>query len=80
MWSKEIVSTNQAPKAIGPYSQAVISGNLLVTSRQLPIDPKTGQMVDGGIEEPAKQVLKNLAAIARAAGTIFQHTIKCTIF
>ena len=56
MYSKTIVATSQAPKAIGPYSQAVITGNLLFTPGQLAIDPETGQMVDGSIEEQAKQV------------------------
>lgn len=80
MCSKKIVATSQAPRVIGPYLQAVISGDLLFTSGQLPIDTATGRMVDGGIAEQAHQVFKNIEAIAIAVGAILQHTIKTNVF
>jgi 2-iminobutanoate/2-iminopropanoate deaminase len=74
------LSTNQAPAAIGPYSQGVIAGNLLFISGQLPLDPATGVFPEGGIEEHAHQCLKNLKAIAEAAGTSFDRAVKVTVF
>ncbi len=76
----QAVSTDQAPAAIGPYSQAIITGDLLFTSGQLPIDPRTGQLLTGSIEDQAHMVFKNLAAIALAAGTTLKKTIKTTVF
>jgi len=58
--SIEVVKTNKAPEAIGPYSQAIVTGSFVYTSGQIPINPQTGEVVDGGIEEQAKQVLENL--------------------
>ncbi len=69
--SKTVICTDNAPKAIGPYSQGVVSGNLLFTSGQLPIDPSTGNIPEASIEEHAHLVFKNLEAIARAAGSSF---------
>ena len=74
------VTTDQAPAAIGPYSQAIVTGDLLFTSGQLPLDPRTGQLLAGSIEEQAHMVFKNLAAIALAAGTTLKKTIKTTVF
>jgi len=74
------ISTTQAPAAIGPYSQGVVAGNLLFISGQLPLDPETGEFVDGGIEEMTHQVIKSTRAIARAAGTDLGSTVKTTIF
>lgn len=74
------VSTHDAPGAIGPYSQGVATGNLLFISGQLPIDPATGAFVPGGIAEHAHQCLKNLAAIAREAGTRLDRAVKVTVF
>lgn len=74
------VSTDQAPAAIGPYSQAIITGDLLFTSGQLPLDPRTGQLLAGSIEDQAHMVFKNLAAIALAAGTTLKKTVKTTVF
>ena len=65
---KKIIATDHAPAAIGPYSQATQYGNLLFVSGQIPIDPKTGDLVEGDIEVQAKQVLENLQAIIKAAG------------
>jgi 2-iminobutanoate/2-iminopropanoate deaminase len=73
-------STDQAPAAIGPYSQGVIAGNLLFISGQLPIVPATGAFADGGIEERTHQCLKNLKAIAEAAGTGLDRAVKVTVF
>lgn len=73
-------STPGAPAAIGPYSQAVIAGNLLFISGQLPIDPATGQFAEGGIAEHAHQSLKNLKAIAEAAGTSLNRVVKVTVY
>lgn len=74
------ISTPDAPKAIGPYSQAAVTGNLVFTSGQIPLDPISGQMVEGGIREQAEQVMKNLAAVLAAAGTSFDNVIKTTCF
>jgi 2-iminobutanoate/2-iminopropanoate deaminase len=74
------VSTAAAPAAIGPYSQAIRSGDLLFTSGQIPLDPATGQMVSGGIAEQTERVLANLAAVLAAAGLSFAHVVKTTVF
>jgi len=74
------ISTDAAPAAIGPYSQAVRAGNLLFLSGQIPLDPKTGQMIDGGIVEQTERVLDNLAAVLAAAGASFGNVVRTTIF
>ena len=76
----EIISTNNAPAAIGPYSQAVKVGDLIFTSGQIPLDPATGALVDGGISEQAEQIMKNLEAVLTAAGSGFEYAIKTTCF
>ncbi|SLM32538.1 putative enzyme [Desulfamplus magnetovallimortis] len=78
--SKKNVSTPNAPAAIGPYSQGVITDNLLFTSGQIPIDPATGKIPEGSIEDHAHQVFKNIAAIAEAAGTTLDNAVKTTVF
>jgi len=78
--SKKAIKTDQAPAAIGPYSQAVVSGGLLFTSGQLPIDPAIGKMIEGSIEEKAHRVFRNLEAIAAAAGTTLANAVKTTVF
>lgn len=78
--SKNIISTDNAPGAIGPYSQGVVSGDFLFTSGQLPIDPATGKIPEGPIQERAHLVFKNLAAIAEAAGTGLEKAVKTTVF
>ena len=70
---KEIISTTNAPQAIGPYSQAVKTNNLMFISGQIPLDPKTGNLVEGSIEDEANQVLKNLKSICEAAGLSLIH-------
>ena len=76
----EIVATNQATAAIGPYSQAVKTGNLLFTSGQIAIDPANGEVVSGGIIEQTAQIMKNLSAVLAAAGVSFDAVVKTTCF
>ena len=78
--SKQAIQTDSAPAAIGPYSQAVVSGGFLFTSGQLPIDPATGKIPEGSIEDKAHMVFKNLEAIAKAAGTNLDNAVKTTVF
>ncbi len=77
---RNVIVTSEAPAAIGPYSQAVGTENFLFISGQLPIDPATGKMVEGDIGARTDQILKNAAAIAKAAGTVLGKTLKTTIF
>jgi 2-iminobutanoate/2-iminopropanoate deaminase len=77
---KTIINTDKAPGAIGPYSQAVVTGNLLFTSGQLPIDPATGKISKDSIEAHAHQVFKNLTAIAKEAGTDLGRAVKITVY
>ena len=75
---KQIISTDKAPKAIGPYSQAVKAGNTLYISGQVPLDPSTGMLVEGGIEEQTEQVMQNIQAILNEAGYSFSDVVKST--
>ena len=75
---KKIISTSKAPAAIGPYSQAVLAGNTLYVSGQVPIDPATGKLVEGGIEEQTEQVFRNIKAILDEAGFTFDDVVKST--
>ncbi len=77
---KRTISTAKAPAAIGPYSQAIQVGNLVYTSGQIPIDPATGNLVEGGIKEQAQQALKNIQAILQEAGLSMANVIKTTVF
>ena len=77
---KEIISTENAPQAIGPYSQAVKAGNLMFISGQIPLDPKTGDLVSEFIDEQAKQVLNNIKSICEAAGQSIDDIVKISIF
>ena len=77
---KEIISTTNAPQAIGPYSQAVKTKNLMFISGQITLDPTTGNLVEGSIEDEANQVLKNLKSICEAAGYTLDDAVKITIF
>lgn len=74
------ISTDKAPSAIGPYSQAVVSGNMLYTSGLIPINPASGIIEASDITEQAEQVMKNLSAVLEAAGTSFEKVIKTTCF
>jgi 2-iminobutanoate/2-iminopropanoate deaminase len=77
---REIISTESAPAAIGPYSQAVRYDNLLFISGQIPLDPESGEIVEGNIEVQTRKVLDNLKAILEAGGMELQHVLKCTCF
>ena len=77
---KKVIHTDKAPKAVGPYSQAVSTGNLLFTAGQVAIDPATGKLVEGGIREQTRQVMENLRAILTAARTDFTKVVKSTVF
>ena len=77
---KEIISTDRAPRAIGPYSQAVHAGNLVFASGQIPTDPGTGNFVPGGVAEQTEQVMKNLSAVLEAAGVALSQVVKTTVF
>src|ERR1700687_6108319 len=78
--ANQIISTEQAPKAIGPYSQAVVAGNLVFTSGQIPLDPKTQQLVEGDIKAQTERVMQNLAAVLEAAGVGCSDVVKPSIF
>jgi 2-iminobutanoate/2-iminopropanoate deaminase len=80
MMKKQAISTTNAPGAIGPYSQAIRTGSLLFVSGQIPLDPKTGEVVSGGISAETKKVLENLRAILQAAGASMADVVKTTIF
>ena len=77
---RKVVQTDAAPKAIGPYSQAIRAGRFVFASGQIPIDPQTGQFISGGIAQQTEQALKNLAAVLEAAGSGLDHIVKTTVF
>ncbi|MBL03073.1 MAG: reactive intermediate/imine deaminase [Acidobacteria bacterium] len=74
------ITTDKAPQAIGPYSQAIAAGQLLFLSGQIPLDPATGKLVDGGIAEQTHRVMSNLRAVLTAAGASFDNVVRTTIF
>jgi 2-iminobutanoate/2-iminopropanoate deaminase len=76
----KVIATDDAPKAIGPYSQAVVEGEYVFVSGQIPLDPKTGELVGGGIEPSAERVLDNLEAVLKAAGLSFADVVKTTVY
>ena len=78
--NREAIQTDKAPKAIGPYSQAIKVGNLVYTAGQIPIDPETGDFVAGGINEQTRQVLQNLQAVLAAVGSSLDQVVKATVF
>jgi 2-iminobutanoate/2-iminopropanoate deaminase len=77
---RQAVASEQAPRAIGPYSQAIRAGSLLFVSGQIPIDPATGAMVDGDISVQTRRVFANLEAILAAAGASFDHVVRATVY
>ena len=77
---KEIITTENAPGAIGPYSQAVKTENMVFCSGQIPVDPQTGEFVSDDVSEQTHQVLKNLSAVLKAAGTDLNNVVKTTVF
>lgn len=78
--NREVVKTDAAPKAIGPYEQGIRSGGLVFTSGQIALDSKTGELVEGGIAQQTEQVLKNLKSILEAAGSSLDQVVKATVF
>ncbi len=80
MPNRSVVQTASAPKAIGPYSQAILANGFVFCSGQIPLDATTGNIVVGGIEAQTHQVLKNLSAVLQAAGSDLQHVVKTTVF
>lgn len=77
---KEVISTTNAPGAIGPYSQGIRYGNLLFVSGQTPLNPKTGKIVEGDVQAQTRQCLENIKAILEAAGTCLDNVLKTTVF
>lgn len=78
--SVRIVHTDNAPAAIGPYSQAIVAGNFLYTAGQIPLDPNTGQIVQGDVTVQTERVMRNLTAVLDAAGTSWANVVKTTVF
>jgi 2-iminobutanoate/2-iminopropanoate deaminase len=76
----KFIATDEAPKAIGPYSQAVVEGGFLFAAGQIPLDPKTGELVGGSIEQSAERVFDNLGAVLKAAGLSFSDVVKTTVY
>ena len=77
---REAVAAPDAPQAIGPYSPAIKAGNLLFVSGQIPIDPATGELVEGGVAPQTEQVMRNITALLRSAGAGFDHVVRTTVF
>jgi 2-iminobutanoate/2-iminopropanoate deaminase len=77
---QEEIKTDKAPKAIGPYSQAIVANGFVFASGQIPIDPATGELVAGPIEDQARQVLRNMTALLEAAGTSLAKVVKTTVY
>jgi 2-iminobutanoate/2-iminopropanoate deaminase len=80
MSERRSISTDAAPKAIGPYSQAIVAGGFVHCSGQIPLDPATGQIVPGDVAAQTERVMKNLAAVLAASGSEFSRVVKCTVF
>jgi len=78
--SHKIISTDKAPAAIGPYSQATVHNNMVYCSGQIALDPKTNEIVEGGVKDQAGQVMKNLGKVLVEAGSGFDKVLRCTIF
>lgn len=77
---RSVVRTDAAPGAIGPYSQAIVAGELVFCSGQIPLDPATGEIIKGTIEDETRRVMDNLSAVLEAAGTLLTRVVKTTIF
>ena len=77
---KKVIATSEAPAAVGPYSQAIALGNLLFCAGQIPLDPKTGDLVAGSVEEQTTRVCENIAAVLKANGMNFTNVVKSTVF
>ena len=77
---KKRVQTDTAPKALGPYSQAIVAGGMVYCAGQIPLDPKSGEIVPGGVAEQTRQVLANLRAVLKSAGSDLDRAVKTTVF
>jgi len=77
---REVIRTDRAPGAVGPYSQAIVAGGLVWASGQVGLDPETGRLVDGGVEAETRQLLRNLAAVLAAAGSAFDRVVRATVY
>jgi 2-iminobutanoate/2-iminopropanoate deaminase len=77
---KKAIQTDAAPQALGPYSQAIVANGIVYCAGQIPLDPKSGQIVSGGVAEQTHQVLKNLRAVLKAAGSDLDRAVKTTVF
>jgi 2-iminobutanoate/2-iminopropanoate deaminase len=78
--ARQAITTDKAPKAIGPYAQAIAANGLIYTAGQIPLDPQTANIVAGGIKEQTRQVLENLKAVLEAAGSSMNQVVKATVF
>lgn len=78
--SKTVIRTDHAPGAVGPYSQAIVSGGFVFTAGQIPLIPETGQMIEGGIEAQTRRVLENIKAVLEAAGSSLDKVVKTTVY
>ncbi|HUU79745.1 MAG TPA: RidA family protein [candidate division Zixibacteria bacterium] len=77
---KEVIKTEKAPKAVGPYSQGIIAGDFIFVSGQIPFNPITGKMVEGSIKDQTEQCLKNIQAVLEATNVTLKDVVKCTVF
>ena len=77
---KKVIATSEAPKAVGPYSQAVAVGNFLFCAGQIPLDPATGELIEGDVTAQTERVLQNVAGVLRANGMTFTNVVKATVF
>ncbi len=77
---RTVIETGRAPAAVGPYSQAIVSGNCVWVAGQIPLDPETGAMVEGGIEEQTTRALRNLSAVLEAAGSGMERVLRATVY
>jgi len=77
---KKVIATSEAPKAVGPYSQAIAVGNFLFCAGQIPLDPATGELIEGDVAAQADRVLQNVAGVLRANGMTFANVVKSTVF
>ena len=77
---KKVIATSEAPTAVGPYSQAIAVGNLLFCAGQIPLDPATGELIEGDVTAQTERVLQNVAGVLRANGMTFENVVKSTVF